>query len=142
MADRIASKLLAVGIKADSTPTTSYTVPAGHTTIVKSLVVTNGASIATAFILYMSYSLQGTQQAVLVPTLQGGTSHSEQFWTVLPEGWRLAVSTYPAAQCFYWISGAELLGTNEIPTVPSGLVSIGALPSPGPIPGAEAIRGI
>lgn len=112
------SKLLAVGSHAAASPKLVYTVPAGHTAIVKQVYAANsGAAPGT---LYLGTSVSSSVDwSFLYLPLEAGDLSSAPLWQVLPAGWYLTVTVIPAATTYYWISGSELLGVNDVPTVPS-----------------------
>ena len=105
----VRSKRLAHGV-ATAAAVTVYTVPSGHTTILKSIYFfnpTTGAAttfFVAAVIAGASRGLQRWQG------LGAGDSFNTQDWVVLEEGDSITVQTNPVSAVQFLISGAELVG--------------------------------
>ena len=102
------SKQLAIGTAPAGT-TTVYTVPSGHTTIIRSLIATNGNATAQAVL----WKILGVAGSITLPPInfavpQFGAVVIEQ-WIVLQPGDKLQVITTVGTVGFV-ASGAELVG--------------------------------
>jgi len=106
----VRSKRLAYGATSPTALTNKYTVPSGHTTIVKGVTVVNGSSAGSYFVVA---AVIGGGTAVSVFACGNMSANavvlSSELWHVLEAGDVLQVVGAHSDITFY-ISGAELDG--------------------------------
>lgn len=114
----IASKLLAVGSASGASDKLVYTVPAGHVTIVKHVILVNYNAAPQDVALTLGLP-SGTRWTVFLGTFQSYETAATDMWAVMPPNYKMGVYPVAGGACVYWVSGSELTGTNEVPTVPT-----------------------
>lgn len=122
------TKLLAVGQTSVTSFELVYTVPAGHTTIVKHVVMCSYQA-PPVFGQVAGSVPSGGLYLLLRLDLPLNAPVASSPWLVLPAGYGLHVAlTVAGTGASYWVSGTELTGEPDIPTIPTGL-SAGQRPS-------------
>lgn len=105
------STVLARANVPNGTPTILFTVPAGHTYIVKGALADNHGAQQTSLEL-RAYDPGGVifGEIFNVFASGGGSYQTGQIWVALNPGDYL-VGISSGADAYFWISGANLLGT-------------------------------
>lgn len=115
----VRTKLLAVGNATLAGAQYVYTTPAGRTAILKDIRAVNYAAGALDLEVVL-----GAQSGHAVRIWRGPmTQYVPQgatCWVVLPAGYSIIVNITIAGDVNYWMSGTELVGEADIPTVPTG----------------------
>jgi hypothetical protein len=123
----VRTKLLAVGGKATVGYETIYATPSGRTTILKRVTLNLASGTGgTAYVVGRLPS--GLRIALMVANLTPNVPQHLDTWMVFPAGYDIQLQLGAAADVYYWLSGTELLGEPDIPTVPTGNL-------PGTLPG-------
>ena len=123
------SKLLATGGSSSTAGEVVYTVPVGHTSIVKSIRIANGTQASTTFYIGASIG-SGLRWFTYSTTLVDYVFSEGSLWLVLPAGYELTFQSVEGTPGYFWISGTELIGEPTIPTTPT----TGGLERPSPLP--------
>jgi len=124
----VATKLLAYGAHNAASGRDVYTVPQGHTAILKDMRLVTYASPAPEVQVF-SADTSGRQITLWWQKLvQYEPAHWEG-WVVLPPGFVLRVGLNQDLAVLFWFSGTELIGVPDTPTVPTLLELGGTLPA-------------
>jgi hypothetical protein len=116
----VRTKLLAVGNAQVAGAQYVYTVPAGRTAILKDIRVVSYAAGSPQLEIVMG-APSGHQVRIWRSPLTQYVPEGAQCWVVLPAGYAIIVNISIAGDLHYWMSGTELHGEADIPTVPTGL---------------------
>lgn len=114
----VRTKLLAVGNAQVAGAQTVYTCPTDRTAILKDIRVTSYAAGAPQLELILTIG-SGHQVRVWRGTLTQYVPIGAECWVVLPEATSILVNLSIAGDVHYWLSGTELVGEADIPTVPT-----------------------
>jgi hypothetical protein len=114
----VRTKLLAVGNAVLAGAQTVYTCPVDRTAILKDIRVVSYGAGSPQLEIIMS-ALSGHQVRIWRGPLTQYVPEGAACWVVIPENCSILVNISLAGDVNYWMSGTELLGETDIPTVPT-----------------------
>lgn len=114
----VRTKLLAVGNATLAGAQTVYTTPVGYTSVLKDIrVVSYGVGSPQLEIVISAPS--GHQVRIWRGPLTQYVPQGAECWCVIPASYTVLVNISIAGDVQYWMSGTELFGEPEIPTIPT-----------------------
>jgi len=125
----VRTKLLAVGSVTNPGQKLVYETPVNRTAIVKDVRITSYFT-AQQVAQLLGGPPSGARWILVAGTFEPQKPLGLPTWLVLPEHYRLYVNTGAVGELYYWISGTELDGETDIPTIPSFGNLVGQLPGP------------